>query len=71
MKVLSITGVAAVVALTASSPGASALTTDTVGFAASEQRTWESFVEYAIEYQKEYRSLDNNHDLVQRRYQVR
>uniref|UniRef100_K3W9N3 Uncharacterized protein n=1 Tax=Globisporangium ultimum (strain ATCC 200006 / CBS 805.95 / DAOM BR144) TaxID=431595 RepID=K3W9N3_GLOUD len=71
MKVLSVTGAvaAAIMALTAT-PGTSALTTDTVGLGASEQRTWEAFVEYAIEYQKEYSSLNNNHDLVQRRFQA-
>lgn len=53
------------------SPRADALTTQTTGLSATERRSWESFVEYAIEYEKEYRSLDNDHHVVQRRFAVR
>ncbi|TYZ64047.1 hypothetical protein PybrP1_011905 [[Pythium] brassicae (nom. inval.)] len=50
------------------SPRADALTTQMTGLSATELRSWESFVEYAIEYEKEYRSLDNDHHIVQRRF---
>ncbi|GLE03597.1 hypothetical protein PINS_up012499 [Pythium insidiosum] len=33
-------------------------------------QVWQSFVEYAIEYAKEYRSLENNHALVERRFKA-
>lgn len=69
MKTPSIVALAATaVALLTTAPHTQALTTDHAGLSSSELRTWTSFVEYAIEYEKEYRSLDNTHDLVQRRY---
>lgn len=72
MKVPSIASlVVAAVALVTTAPHATALSTEHSGLSAAERVTWESFVEYAIEYEKEYRSLDNSHNLVQRRYAVR
>ncbi|TMW59938.1 hypothetical protein Poli38472_005007 [Pythium oligandrum] len=50
--------------------GVSALSTERTDLSTKELATWESFVEYAIEYEKEYRSLDNDHHLVARRYQA-
>lgn len=71
MKMLSNGALAAAAVALMASPLASALSTDVVGLSASERHTWEAFVEYAIEYEKEYRSLENNHALVQRRFEVR
>ncbi|DAZ98156.1 TPA: hypothetical protein N0F65_005622 [Lagenidium giganteum] len=56
--------------LLASSIGhANALTTELPSHVpVAEQQLWEEFVEYAIEYNKEYRQLENSHDLVSKRY---
>lgn len=70
MKMLCTGALAAAAVALMVSPLTSALSTDVVGLSASERHTWEAFVEYAIEYEKEYRSLENNHALVQRRFEV-
>ncbi|GAB9464506.1 Papain-like cysteine protease c1 [Globisporangium polare] len=70
MKMLCTGALAAAAVALMVSPLTSALSTDVVGLSASERHTWEAFVEYAIEYEKEYRSLENNHALVQRRFEA-
>lgn len=59
---------AACAALLATS--ANALSTERMGLSARDAETWAAFVEYAVEYEKEYRSFSNNHALVAKRFEV-
>jgi hypothetical protein len=67
MKVLSTLATGA--ALLAAS--ANALTSERSGLSAPDASAWAAFVEYAIEYEKEYRSFANDDGLVARRFAVR
>lgn len=66
MKVYALGGLLALL------PCVQALTTELNGgrVDAAEQRLWESFVEYALDYQKEYRYWANDHSTVQRKYEA-
>lgn len=66
MKVLAFGGLLALL------PCAQALTTELNSgrVDAAEQRMWESFVEYALDYEKEYRYWANDHSAVQRKYEA-
>lgn len=56
-------------AATAAFAPAKALTTDLPSsLTASEQKTWEAFVDYALDYEKSYRNDANDHDVVQLRF---
>ncbi|ETI41575.1 hypothetical protein F442_13067 [Phytophthora nicotianae P10297] len=58
-------------AATAAFAPASALTTDLPSsLSASEQQTWEAFVDYALDYEKSYRYDTNDQDLVQQRFRA-
>ncbi|ETL88266.1 hypothetical protein F441_13149 [Phytophthora nicotianae CJ01A1] len=58
-------------AATAAFAPASALTTDLPSsLSASEQQTWEAFVDYALDYEKSYRYDTYDQDLVQQRFRA-
>ncbi|KAI9990499.1 hypothetical protein PInf_021527 [Phytophthora infestans] len=58
-------------AATAAFAPAKALTTDLPSSpTASEKKTWEAFVDYALDYEKSYRNDANDHDVVQLRFRA-
>ncbi|KAG7377949.1 hypothetical protein PHYPSEUDO_010739 [Phytophthora pseudosyringae] len=59
------------VAASAAFAPATALTTDLPSsLSASEQQTWEAFVDYAVDFGKAYRSFANDQELVQQRFRA-